>query len=588
MVSHLHESGASSPGGGGAPSEESWVEQQILEANVILESLGNAKTVRNNNSSRFGKFVQVHFTPSLGISGASIVNYLLEKSRITQQAASERNYHIFYQLVLGASGQERERYRLHASANEYHYLNQSGCVEFAGIDDRQGFSDLKLALTVLKMSQGDLDSIFTIVSAVLLFGNITFSYDDAKEKNEITNADVVQCISDMLCVNAEDLQRALCFRKLLIRGETSLVPLKREQASDNRDSIAKFLYNSLFQFIVEVINRNTSPPSRARGEGSHFIGVLDIFGFENFACNSFEQLCINYTNEKLQQFFNQFIFKLEQEEYAKEGINWARVDFKDNQNVIEMIESKLGLLSLLDEECRFNESLEKGYPDVFIKPRTAKGCFGVRHYAGEVIYQIQGFLEKNKDNVQEEVLEMFHESELAFLKTMFGSGGGSGTGASNPELSVRGKSGLSEGSKGGTISAKKTTASSNFKGQLNALVTTLASATPHYVRCIKPNPQTRAFVFDPELVLAQLRYSGMLETIRIRKAGFPFRMPFATFVERFRCLVPPETPTTLDARVKGVLSVLPAEHAPNIQRGKSKVFMRTEAVSCRAELQGSG
>jgi myosin-7 len=295
------------------------------------------------------------------------------------------------------------------------------------------------------------------------------------------------------------------------------VPLKKDQANDNRDSIAKTVYDKLFNYIVEYINNSTATKQPV----ANFIGVLDIFGFELFEVNSFEQLCINYTNEKLQQFFNQFIFKLEQEEYAKEGIPVESVQYKDNQPCLDLIESKTGVLAMLDEECKVPKGNDETYlaklheahkkNENYVCPKTAKGVFGIKHYAGEVTYQVVNFMDKNKDAVQEEVAELLQAASNEIVKKLF-------------KKATDDKSGQK----------KNVTAGTNFKTQLSTLVTTLSSTTPHYVRCVKPNMEKKAMIFDDNLVLSQLRYAGMLETIRIRKSGYPMRFSYDIFNHRFR------------------------------------------------------
>ncbi|TPX58441.1 hypothetical protein PhCBS80983_g03113 [Powellomyces hirtus] len=549
-------------------SQESWVEQQILEANTVLESFGNAKTVRNNNSSRFGKFIQVNFNRNSQIIGASIINYLLEKSRIAKQAPDERNYHIFYELVAGVNDEEREKYRLD-SAESYGFLNQSGCIDIPGVDDSKNFTDLKLALTVLKMTPADQDGLFACLSAILAVGNIEFTEVDGKDSVEVQNPDAVAKVAELMGIDGEVLQKALCFKKLVIRGETSLVPYKLQQALDTRDSFAKTVYDNLFQRLVEFINKSLTPKEKP----VNFVGVLDIFGFEVFKHNSFEQFCINYTNEKLQSFFNQFIFKLEQEEYDKENIKWDKIDFQDNAPCLELIESKpAGILSLLDEETKFPKGTDDSWlakldtthikHPFYIKARTQKGVFGVRHYAGDVTYNVSSFLDKNRDAIQEELYEVVRASKKPYVAKVF---------PKEKEEEQPGK-----GPRGG-----KTTAGTQFKNQLVSLVTTLGATTPHYVRCIKPNQQKESFFFDQEMVLSQLRYSGMLDTIRIRKAGYAMRVPFDGFVRDFKCLVPAGmTPKKDEARKIAAAIAAEADLTPNSwQCGKTKLFLKQDAYA---------
>ncbi|TPX61422.1 hypothetical protein SpCBS45565_g07261 [Spizellomyces sp. 'palustris'] len=548
-------------------SQESWVEQQILEANTVLESFGNAKTVRNNNSSRFGKFIQINFNRYSQIIGASIVNYLLEKSRIAKQAPDERNYHIFYELVAGVNDAERQSYMLEA-ADSYYYLNQSGCIDIPYVDDSKNFEGLKLALTVLKMSPVDQDALFRALSAILWIGNMQFKEEDNKESVKVRNMDVIEKVASLMGINGEHLKTALCFKKLVIRGETSMVPYKLNQANDTRDSFAKAVYDSLFQRMVEFINKSLT----SKEKPANFVGVLDIFGFEVFKLNSFEQFCINYTNEKLQQFFNQFIFKIEQEEYDKEDIKWDKIQFHDNAQCLELIEAKpAGILSLLDEETRFPKGTDDSWLSKldqahmkqphYIKAKTQKGVFGVRHYAGDVNYTVATFLDKNKDAIQEELYELVRGSSVPYIAKVF----------PKEEKDDSGK-----GPRGG-----KPTAGTQFRNQLVSLVTTLAATTPHYVRCIKPNQEKEAFHFDDDMVLAQLRYSGMLDTIRIRKAGYPMRLPYDGFVREFKCLIPAGMVYKKED-VKKISIGIAAE--ANLgdggwQAGKTKLFLKQDSLA---------
>ncbi|KAI8822136.1 putative myosin IA, partial [Fimicolochytrium jonesii] len=549
-------------------NQESWVEQQILEANTVLESFGNAKTVRNNNSSRFGKFIQVNFNRNSQIVGASIINYLLEKSRIAKQAPDERNYHIFYELVAGVNDEEREKYQLD-SAESYYFLNQSGCVDIPYVDDSKNFSDLKLALTVLKMTPADQESLFRALSAILAIGNIDFSEDGSTETVSVAEAVAVDKVAELLQIDAKQLTQCLLFRKLVIRGETSLVPYKLQQAKDTRDSFAKGIYDNLFQRLVEFINKSLT----SKEKPANFVGVLDIFGFEVFKINSFEQFCINYTNEKLQSFFNQFIFKLEQEEYDKEGIKWDKIDFKDNQQCLDLIEAKpAGILSLLDEETKFPKGTDDSWlakldnahakQPFYIKARTQKGVFGVRHYAGDVNYTVSSFLDKNRDQIQEELLDIMRSSKVPYISKIF------------PKEEKEEQAG--KGPRGG-----KTTASTAFKTQLTSLVTTLGATTPHYVRCIKPNQEKEAFLFSVEMVLSQLRYSGMLDTIRIRKAGYAMRLPYDGFVRDFKCLIPEGLTYMKDDPKKISPAIAQKADLPagSWQAGKTKFFIKQDAFA---------
>ena len=547
-------------------NQKSWVEEQILEANTVLESFGNAKTVRNNNSSRFGKFVQVLFDIGVTIIGAVVINYLLEKSRVVRQAKTERNYHVFYELVAGATADERAKYKLPGAAADFNYLNTSGCIEIPNVNDKKNFEALKLALSVLKMSPVELDQMFQAISAILHLGNVTFTKDEAKDCSSVAGkaVETVKTVASLLGVPEDKLTSALLNRRITVRNESTLVPLKVDQANDNRDSISKSIYDKLFNYIVAYINTSTATQEKP----ANFIGVLDIFGFELFEVNSFEQLCINYTNEKLQQFFNQFIFKLEQDEYAKEGIPVESITFKDNQPCLDLIEAKGGVLSMLDEECK----VPKGTDDTFlakiheahakneyyVKPRTATPVFGIKHYAGEVTYQIAGFMDKNKDSIQDEIFELFQAAQNPLMPKLF-----------KPEAPA-----ASANDKGGAKA--KVTSGSNFKNQLLSLVATLSTTSPHYVRCVKPNMEKKAFVFDETLTVAQLRYAGMLETIRIRKSGFPMRFPYDQYNSRFRFLLKANSGDD-KSKAMEIMRKVNAD-ASLWKAGKGKIFMKQQVL----------
>lgn len=547
--------------------QESWIEQQILEANTVLESFGNAKTVRNNNSSRFGKFIQVNFNRSTRIIGASIINYLLEKSRIVHQAPSERNYHIFYELLAGATDEEKEQYLLE-DADAYHYLNQSGCIDIDGVDDSKHFEELKLALTVLNITPEDLDGLLRSLSAVLHIGNMEYE-EGSNDSAKIKTTQTFQKIIKLLEIDEKELSNSLLFRKLVIRGETSMVPYKLDQARDTRDAFAKALYDSVFQRIVDFINKSLTPKEKT----INFVGVLDIFGFEVFKVNSFEQFCINYTNEKLQQFFNHFIFKLEQEEYTREGINWESIEFIDNQICLDLIEGKpVGILSLLDEETRFPKGADKTFLEkldnaqqkhqYYVKPKREIGKFGVKHYAGEVVYSVDGFLEKNRDTVQDELYDSVRNSKNDYIQKIF---------------AVE----VEETSQPGKKAAGKLTAGAKFRNQLTSLVTTLGSTTPHYVRCIKSNETKEAFGWDEDMVLSQLRYSGMLDTIRIRKAGFALRLPYTEFLSDFNVLIPSGYDVKTDNHRDIAIAMCDQYkiNQKNYACGKTKFFVKDDGLN---------
>eukprot|EP00002_Diphylleia_rotans_P032209 TRINITY_DN6746_c0_g1_i1.p1 TRINITY_DN6746_c0_g1~~TRINITY_DN6746_c0_g1_i1.p1 ORF type:complete len:1802 (-),score=377.38 TRINITY_DN6746_c0_g1_i1:222-5627(-) len=499
----------------------SWVEQQILDSSPVLEAFGNAKTIRNDNSSRFGKFIEIHFDDDNKICGASIVNYLLEKSRIVSQSPDERNYHIFYQLTAGATEEEREKYSI-LPVSEYRYLNQSGCVKIDHVDDAEEFNRVKMALTVLNMSDEEVDGIFRILSGILMLGNVNFTASADGESCTVSNPEVATSAAKIFGTKPEVLMSALTNRTNVIAGNAITVPLKASEAVEGRDAFAKSIYGRMFDWIVSRIN-----DSIRQGKKKSLIGVLDIFGFEIFKQNSFEQLCINFANEKLQQHFNQFIFKSEQEEYSREKINWSNIDFVDNQECIDLVEKKpLGIISLIDEVCKapkggdqmmlekFHKNHEKS--PYYDKPRVNNGTFGVKHYAGTVTYHIDGFTEKNKDTLYFDYIEAMQMSCSDAIRSLFPE--------DNPKSKEKDKK---------RAPAAKQTVAFYFKDQLTSLMSTLNATQPHYVRCLKPNTTKTARKIDSAFLFRQLKYAGMIEAVRIRRLGFPVRRSPQEFANRF-------------------------------------------------------
>eukprot|EP01099_Mayorella_cantabrigiensis_P000735 TRINITY_DN1324_c0_g3_i1.p1 TRINITY_DN1324_c0_g3~~TRINITY_DN1324_c0_g3_i1.p1 ORF type:complete len:1073 (-),score=292.52 TRINITY_DN1324_c0_g3_i1:865-4083(-) len=544
--------------------KHSSIEQKIIETSPIMEAFGNARTVRNNNSSRFGKFMEIQFNTSGSIHGAKITQYLLEKSRIVHQAQGERNFHVFYMLYLGVTADERKKYSLHSPMDTFHYINQSGMMEVKGIKDKDNFHEMREAFTVLGMDTTVQNDIFAIVAAILHNGNLNFGCGPAEgDQCYVENVDVLEIVAGLLKVAPDQLASALTIRHLEMRGEIIAKMLKPSEVVDNRDALSKSVYAKLFEWLVVQINKVIETP----GQVANFIGILDIFGFENFAVNSFEQMCIDYANEKLQQHFNRHIFKLEQEEYEREKINWSKIIFNDNQPCIDLIEKQNnppGILSLLDEECRFPKSSDQTFltkiatvhaktPD-FFKPKTHNNSFVLNHYAGQVEYQVEGFLEKNRDTLSPDLVKLMQASELQLIKDIF------------PVESESNKAPITIGR--------------NFKNQLISLTDTLSATAAHYVRCIKPNNLLVPSNLDDELVLAQLRYAGMLETIRIRKLGYPIRYPCDEFYKRYYIIGGKrldksatdeqyrEACNKLLEKVKGL------EKNENWQQGLTKVFFK--------------
>lgn len=539
--------------------KSSSVEQAILQSSPIMEAFGNAKTVYNNNSSRFGKFVQLNICQKGNIQGGRIVDYLLEKNRVVRQNPGERNYHIFYALLAGLDQGEREEFYLSLPEN-YHYLNQSGCTEDKTISDQESFRQVIEAMEVMQFSKEEVREVLRLLAGILHLGNIEFITAGGAQ---ISFKTALGRSAELLGLDPTQLTDALTQRSMFLRGEEILTPLSVQQAVDSRDSLAMALYARCFEWVIKKIN------SRIKGKDDFkSIGILDIFGFENFEVNHFEQFNINYANEKLQEYFNKHIFSLEQLEYSREGLVWEDIDWIDNGECLDLIEKKLGLLALINEESHFPQAtdstlLEKLHNQhannhFYVKPRVAVNNFGVKHYAGEVQYDVRGILEKNRDTFRDDLLNLLRESRFDFIYDLF------------EHISSRNNQDtLKCGSK-----HRRPTVSSQFKDSLHSLMATLSSSNPFFVRCIKPNTQKMPDQFDQAVVLNQLRYSGMLETVRIRKAGYAVRRPFQDFYKRYKVLM---RDLALPEDIRGKCTVLLQFYDASNgewQLGKTKVFLR--------------
>ncbi|KAL4325114.1 hypothetical protein GQ457_11G003420 [Hibiscus cannabinus] len=560
--------------GGRAVAEGRTVEQQVLESNPVLEAFGNAKTVRNNNSSRFGKFVEIQFDRRGRISGAAVRTYLLERSRVCQVSDPERNYHCFYMLC-AAPPEDIQRYKV-GNPRTFHYLNQSNCYELDGIDDSKEYAATRRAMDVVGISSEEQDAIFRVVAAILHLGNIEFA--KGKEMDSSVPKDEkswfhLRTAAELLMCDEKLLEDSLCKRIIVTRDESITKCLDPESAALSRDALAKIVYSRLFDWIVDKINSSIGQDP----DSKFLIGVLDIYGFESFKTNSFEQFCINLTNEKLQQHFNQHVFKMEQEEYTKEEINWSYIEFVDNKDVLDLIEKKPGgIIALLDEACMFPRSTHETFAQKlyqtfknhkrFSKPKLSRSDFTICHYAGDVTYQTELFLDKNKDYVVAEHQALLTASKCSFVSGLF------------PPLAQ-------ESSK----SSKFSSIGSRFKQQLQSLLETLSSTEPHYIRCVKPNNLLKPSIFENKNVLQQLQCGGVMEAIRISCAGYPTKKPFVEFVDRFGLLAPEVLDGSSD-EVAACKKLLKKVGLQGYQIGKTKVFLRAgqmaELDTRRSEVLG--
>lgn len=607
--------------------ESSEIERQILATNPILESFGNAKTTRNDNSSRFGKYIQILFDGRQEIVGARIRTYLLERSRIVFQPTTERNYHIFYQLCAGAPSKERKDLGLDTDVTKFHYLKQGGptSTPISGVDDAEEFRATQQALSTVGISVEKQWAVFRLLSALLHLGNVKIT--QTRTDSVIDDADPALLLATrFLGVNFADFKKWTIKKQIITRSEKIVTALNAAQATVVRDSVAKFVYACLFEWLVAIVNESLAGENGDAAERAEmFIGVLDIYGFEHFQKNSFEQFSINYANEKLQQEFNSHVFKLEQEEYVKEEINWTFIDFSDNQPCIDVIEGKLGVLALLDEESRLpsgsdasflqklgSQLLKPANKNVFKKPRFGNTAFTIAHYAHDVTYEVEGFLEKNRDTVPDEHMLLLASTKNPFLKEVLDAALGSVKAADpphpgSPSLSDSGSGGsrrssiipdpgrsslvaANAGPKRPGAAIRKPTQGSIFKASLITLMDTLSITNVHYIRCIKPNEAKRPWEFTPSQVLGQLRACGVLETIRISCAGYPSRWTYEEFAERYYMLVPSADwqPMIQHMELRPLCSLI-LERTINdpdkYQSGLTKIFFRAGMLAALESLR---
>ncbi|KRZ80061.1 Myosin heavy chain, non-muscle, partial [Trichinella papuae] len=558
------------------------LEQQLLQANPILEAFGNAKTVKNDNSSRFGKFIRINFDMSGFICGANIESYLLEKSRANRQAKDERSFHIFYQFLQGTTEEEKKAFVLN-KVDQYRFL-ANGYIALPGVDDAAEFHNTVRSMRIMNFLDDEISAILRVVSAVLHFGNLEFIQDKKSDQAMLPDDTVYQKVCRLLGLSVSELSKALIRPRIKVGRDYVHKSQSKEQAEFSVEAISKACYERLFKWLVHRINKSLD---RTKRQSASFIGILDIAGFEIFNLNSFEQLCINYTNEKLQQLFNHTMFILEQEEYQREGIDWQFIDFGlDLQPTIDLIEKPMGILSLLDEDCWFPKATDKSYteklkanhskhPKFIIPDFKAASDFALLHYAGRVDYSTKQWLMKNMDPLNENVVALLQNSSDPFVVSIWKDAEFAGIGATEVNettFGVRTKKGMFR------------TVSQLYKEQLNRLMGLLRNSTPHFVRCIIPNYEKKNGKLDAMLVLEQLRCNGVLEGIRICRAGFPNRIPFQEFRHRYEILCPNVISRGfMDGKeaVKKMVEYLDLE--PVLYRiGQSKIFFRAGIL---AELE---
>uniref|UniRef100_A0A8C9ZTK0 Myosin VB n=1 Tax=Sander lucioperca TaxID=283035 RepID=A0A8C9ZTK0_SANLU len=570
----------------GGSANDTNVEEKVLASSPIMEAIGNAKTTRNDNSSRFGKYIQIGFSRHYNIIGANMRTYLLEKSRVVFQAEDERNYHIFYQLCASASLPEFKDLGL-SDAEDFTFTSLGQNIFIEGVDDAEDFEKTREAFTLLGIKDVSQSSIFKVVASILHLGNIEIC---SERDGESCHRDDVhlQHFCRLLGVDLPQMEHWLCHRKLVTASETYVKNMSSQQAANARDALAKHIYARMFDWIVEHINNMLQTSSKQHS----FIGVLDIYGFETFEINSFEQFCINYANEKLQQQFNSHVFKLEQAEYIKEQIPWTLIDFYDNQPCIDLIEARLGILDLLDEECKVPKGTDQNWAQKlykqnsssahFQKPRMSNTSFIIIHFADKVEYQCEGFLEKNRDTVYEEQINILKASQFQLVADLFHEKSDTAPPAKSSRVNVR----SAKPTPKAPNKEHRKTVGHQFRSSLQLLMETLNATTPHYVRCIKPNDNKEAFSFDSRRAVQQLRACGVLETIRISAAGYPSRWTYPDFFNRYRVLVKKSDMTTADKKLvcRNLLETLIKE-ADMFQFGKTKIFFRAGQVAYLEKLR---
>ncbi|XP_060124405.1 unconventional myosin-Ic isoform X2 [Zootoca vivipara] len=550
------------------------IKDRLLQSNPVLEAFGNAKTLRNDNSSRFGKYMDVQFDYKGAPIGGHILNYLLEKSRVVHQNHGERNFHIFYQLLEGGEEDLLRRLGLEKSPHQYQFLVKGQCAKVSSINDKSDWKGVRRALSVINFSDNEVEDLLSIVASVLHLGNVQFAADE-EGSSQVTTENQIKYLARLLGVGGSLLREALTHKKIIAKGEELVSPLNLEQAAYARDALAKAIYGRTFSWLVGKINKSLAYKETERlgwRSSASVLGLLDIYGFEVFQHNSFEQFCINYCNEKLQQLFIELTLKSEQEEYEAEGIAWEPVQYFNNKIICDLVEEKFkGIISVLDEEClrpgdatdmTFLVKLEetiKNHPhflthklaDAKTRKSLGREEFRLQHYAGDVTYSVAGFLDKNNDLLFRNLKEAMCNSENPIVNQCF----------DRAEL---------------TDKKRPETAVTQFKNSLAKLMEILMSKDPSYIRCIKPNDAKQAGRFDEVLIRHQVKYLGLMENLRVRRAGFAYRRKYEVFLQRYKSLCP-ETWPTWDGRPHDGVAVL-LKHLgykqEEFKMGRTKIFIR--------------
>uniref|UniRef100_A0A8C3FSZ0 Unconventional myosin-Ib n=1 Tax=Chrysemys picta bellii TaxID=8478 RepID=A0A8C3FSZ0_CHRPI len=568
----------------GKGAEVNQVKEQLLQSNPVLEAFGNAKTVRNDNSSRFGKYMDIEFDFKGDPLGGVISNYLLEKSRVVKQPRGERNFHIFYQILSGASEDMLNKLKLERDFSRYNYLSLDS-ARVNGVDDAVNFRTVRNAMQIVGFMDHETQSILEVVAAVLKLGNIEFKPEsrvNGLDESKIKDKNELKEICELTGIDQSVLERAFSFRTVEAKQEKVSTTLNVAQAYYARDALAKNLYSRLFSWLVTRINESIKAQTKVRKK---VMGVLDIYGFEIFEDNSFEQFIINYCNEKLQQIFIELTLKEEQEEYIREDIEWTHIEYFNNAIICDLIENnQTGILAMLDEEClrpgtvtddTFLEKLNQVCAThQHFESRMSKcsrflndtslphSCFRIQHYAGKVMYQVEGFVDKNNDLLYRDLSQAMWKANHSLIKALFPEG--------NPAK----------------INLKRPpTAGSQFKASVATLMKNLQTKNPNYIRCIKPNDKKAAHIFNEALVCHQVRYLGLLENVRVRRAGYAFRQPYELCLERYKMLCKQTWPHWRGPARAGVEVLFNELEIPEEEYsfGRSKIFIRNPRTLFKLE-----